>query len=127
MTIAQLITLGNYLSFLPPDSVFHHGDCIGADAQAHWLASIMKIDIEIHPPINDYARARCLGAKFVHPEKEFIARNHDIVNAADVVFATPSGAVEKFRGSGTWATMRYANKKGVKLFAFAPSGELLKY
>ncbi len=87
---------------------FHHGDCIGADAEAHDIFGLMDVPIVIHPPVNEAKRAFRKGT--VLPAKDYLARNHDIVDACDVLIACPSGK-EKLR-SGTWATIRYARKIG---------------
>ena len=34
---------------------FHHGDCIGADAEAHDIATAIGYHILVHPPINPAA------------------------------------------------------------------------
>ena len=99
---------------------FHHGDCIGADSQAHAEAMMIFTHIYIHPPINKKARAFCKGGT-VLKEKSYIERNHDIVNAVDMMIATPKGNREELR-SGTWATIRYARKQKVKLCIIYPSG-----
>ena len=89
---------------------FHHGDCVGADAQAHDIAFALSIPIIIHPPIKEWKRARCTGGTIL-PEKDYIARNHDIVDICNVLVACPRSATEEQR-SGTWATYRYAAKVG---------------
>lgn len=48
------------------------------------------------------------GKKTVLDIKEPLDRNKDIVDACPVLIAAPSDRVEKKRGSGTWATIRYA-------------------
>ena len=88
----------------------HHGDCVGADAQAHDLAVELGLDIFIHPPENPSARAFCKGAKTVFPEKPYLVRNRCIVDSVSFMIALPKGA-EVVR-SGTWSTVRYARKIG---------------
>jgi hypothetical protein len=91
---------------------FHHGDCVGADEQAHKVACTFQFHITIHPPLNDKKRANCVG-DIILPEKDYIERNHDIVDASDVMFATPKSKDEELR-SGTWTTIRYAQKQVLK-------------
>lgn len=105
-------------------SMFHHGDCIGADAESHAIALKRGVEVIIHPPINDSKRAFCKGASVVLSPKEYLDRNHDIVNSSSLLFATPKEDKEKIR-SGTWATIRYAAKHGKKLFIILPNGEVL--
>lgn len=88
---------------------FHHGDCIGADASAHEIAKKLEIDIYIYPPINNRKRAFCTGSFSTYPPKDYIERNHDIVDNCDVLIACPKSNVEETR-SGTWATVRYARR-----------------
>jgi hypothetical protein len=93
---------------------FHHGDCVGADAEADDLiAQIGGCKIVIHPPDNPRKRAfktRYPG-RIVLPAKPYLMRNHDIVDATDILIAAPKTNEEELR-SGTWATIRYAMKQG---------------
>lgn len=98
-----------------------HGDCIGADTDAHKIAVSLDCEIEIAPPNKAKYRAFNKGAFDVHPEKDYISRNHDIVNASTVVIATPSSTSEVLR-SGTWATVRYARKTGKPIIIIYPDG-----
>jgi hypothetical protein len=84
---------------------FRHGDCQGADAQAHVVARSLGYRVAIHPPIKEDRRAFCEADEVFKP-KPFLQRNHDIVDWCDVLVATPKGP-EELR-SGTWATVRYA-------------------
>lgn len=99
---------------------FHHGDCIGADANAHDIVAELKlalpfvITIYVHPPLDGRKRAYRQG-DFMMPTKPYIERNHDIVDACSLLFVTPKTNVEEIR-SGTWATYRYAMKKGVPVY-----------
>lgn len=86
----------------------HHGDCIGADAQAHETARALGLRIVIHPPMSDAKRAFCAGDE-VRPVRQYLDRNHDIVDASDVIIGLPATRSEAQR-SGTWATIRYARK-----------------
>ena len=88
----------------------HHGDCVSADAQAHDLAEGLGIKIVTHPPSDDRLRA-FKWSNEAYPPKPYIERNHDIVNACDILFVAPKSNEEELR-SGTWATFRYAAKKG---------------
>lgn len=98
-------------------SQFHHGDCLGADAEAHAIAYELDIYTVIHPPIKDIYRAFCEGSE-VRESKEYIKRNHDIVNEADILLAAPNQNSESLR-SGTWATVRYAR---VPTYLILPKG-----
>ena len=105
MTIAQQIFVEDLLVKYLPEEV-HHGDCVGADAQFDEISKNLKIRRVIHPPDKAIYRAFCRG-EVILPEKPYLVRNHDIVNAVEVLLACPAGTQE-FRQSGTWATVRYA-------------------
>jgi len=87
---------------------FHHGDCVGADSDAHDEARKVGADIVIHPPENDSKRA-FRGSKNIRQPKPYLSRNHDIVDETEFLIATPKEKKEVLR-SGTWATVRYAKK-----------------
>lgn len=101
-------------------TTFHHGDCIGADAEAHEVFTAAGFVVVLHPPISTHKRAFC-EANFVEPPFEYMTRNHHIVDCANVMLATPGEPDEQLR-SGTWATIRYARKCGKELWVITPDG-----
>jgi hypothetical protein len=103
----------------------HHGDCVGSDADFHGTLKSYNIaddNIYIHPPKDKKFRAFCKGGK-VLPEKNYIDRNHDIVDDSDMLIAFPSTEHSVTR-SGTWATVRYAKKTNKKIIIVYPSGNI---
>ncbi len=96
---------------------FHHGDCVGADAEAHVMAIVLGYRVIVHPPKYANLRARCHGHEHLEP-KGFMKRNYDIVRACSLLLATPCGTEEMSHRSGTWATIRYARKKERKVVIF---------
>ena len=101
---------------------FHHGDCVGADAE---IATYLR---EYHPTIRIISRpctitkARAYTpADETHDPIEPLVRNRLIVDSVDLMFAFPGKMMEQQR-SGTWATIRYARKQGVTLAIFWPDG-----
>lgn len=116
MTQKQKMEFARLILDLYP-SEFHHGDCIGADDEAHRIVrffdfhhqkSPRQLRIIIHPPIKNSKRAFCGGEALL--PKDYLSRNHDIVNSTDLLIACPESNKEETR-SGTWATVRYARKK----------------
>lgn len=96
-------------AILPEGCWFHHGDCVGADAQAHEVARQKGCAIVIHPCTLTSQRAFCVGADRILTPKRPLVRNRDIVEAVDWLIAAPATLHEVLR-SGTWATIRYARK-----------------
>ncbi len=100
--------------------VFHHGDCVGADADAHAIASKYNAAITIHPPTSAAYRAWCRSGT-MRPSKPYIQRNHDIVDAVSILIAAPASLTEEQR-SGTWATVRYARFTKTPVIILDPYG-----
>lgn len=100
---------------------FHHGDCIGADAEAHDIAIGRGTTIVIHPPIKTKHRAWKEQAGVLLPPQSHFARNRAIVDACDLLIATPKDPVWQPRG-GTWYTIDYACKQKKPLWVIWPDG-----
>lgn len=104
--------------------VLHHGDCVGADAEAHDIASGKNgagLRIIVHPPDNPSKRAFCEGYDEIRSAAPYLTRNGHIVAEADELLAAPESGWERQR-SGTWATVRRARKKGIPILIVAPDG-----
>jgi hypothetical protein len=93
---------------------FHHGCCIGSDAEAHGIATIMSIRTVGHPP----TETKYLGAWESCDERRdpfpYLVRNRHIVNETELLIATPCDP----RGtphSGTWYTVEFAESVGRKV------------
>lgn len=99
----------------------HHGDCNGADEQTHAIAVQSDLRTESHPPIKTVMRAFC-QADVIHEPKDYIARNHDIVDATCHLIAAPRTMYED--NSGTWATIRYARKMFKPVTVVFPDGKV---
>ena len=96
--------------YLAPDDEFHHGDCVGADAEAHDMAARLGCRIVIHPCTLRAQRAFKKGDT-VFPPLPPLERNKIIVDQCEVLCAAPATDEEELR-SGTWATIRYARRIG---------------
>lgn len=107
-----------------------HGGCHGADREFHGLTLFLP---HIIYPSNEeqhrWAIETCSGGKdVIHPlpnpipQGYEIKRNHKIVDVVETMIATPSSTREIMRGSGTWATIRYAKEKGRRLIICWPDG-----
>jgi hypothetical protein len=102
---------------------FHHGDCEGADAEAHDLVRQLCPDwtIHIHPgPEGDPHRAHRTGDK-AHPPKTHFARNRDIVRASSLIIGV-SKAPHRLERGGTWYTLDFAVKSKVPTKVLWPDG-----
>jgi len=110
--------------FVGVESKLRHGDCIGADDEANALARNLNFKTIAHPPISSKKRAFCEVDKSL-PEKDYLDRNHDIVNCSKLLIACPRESHENLR-SGTWATIRYARKMNKDLIIIFFDGTLRK-
>lgn len=121
MTENQSVMLHYFLSQCKGE--FHHGDCIGADAEAHDIAVIVNLEPVIHPP--DIMRKRAFKkATQIRTPKPYLYRNRDIVDECDELIATPKEFKEQKR-SGTWSTIRYARKLKKRVTIIYPNGAWL--
>lgn len=104
---------------------FHHGVCIGSDKQAHDYVESVKvkrgIKIAGYPGKYKKYTADCKCDIMMKPEP-YLERNHNIVNHTDILIATPD-TKERLR-SGTWATIRYARNKGVRIYIIHKNGRV---
>jgi hypothetical protein len=72
---------------------FHHGDCIGADSEAHDIADEFGYGIILHPPTNYSERAwRQVPRHMMRPERQYLDRNKDIVRETASLIAAPGRA-----------------------------------
>ncbi len=99
---------------------FHHGDCVGADADAHALIRLHapRCRIIIHPPDNATRRAFCEGDE-MRDAKPYLERNRAIVACCEELVAVPKGRAEELR-SGTWMTVRAARRSGKRIHMVWP-------
>lgn len=103
--------------------VLHLGDCIGADAEAYEEATDLGIRRIGHPP-SDGGRRAFLAYDEERAPKSYIARNKDIAKEGiDGLIAAPKGFVEEQR-SGTWATIRAAQRLGRYVMIVLPDGRV---
>lgn len=119
----QMYTFSRIVSSLNPASLeVHHGDCVGADAQAHGILRHLGAYIIGHPPVDEAHRAFC-DFDETYPRKTHFARNRDIVDETDILFVLPLLMVEQDRG-GTWYTANYARKLGKWIVIIWPDGSV---
>ena len=105
---------------------FHHGDCVGADAEFHRIALDNGGRVVIHPPIDKAHRAFCKPADEWRMACTHLARNRAIVIEATVMIATPYEMDRQMRG-GTWYTIDRAERAGKPLVVVQPNGVLVYF
>lgn len=96
----------------------HHGDCVGADHEAHALAQHLGLCTKSHPPVDGRLRAYCV-ANIVARPKPFLVRDRDIVAETEALVAAPASSN---RAGGTWATIGYALDAGKPVTIVLPDG-----
>ena len=123
LTTAQRDSLERLLAHLKAlhESVsLHHGDCIGADTEAHRAAVGLGYYVVLHPPLKDDKRSFCKADEERLP-LPYLDRNEKIAQACILLIACPKENAEQVR-SGTWATVRRARKFGKKIVVIPPGG-----
>lgn len=125
MTEKQKEKVKYFLSFYNATEL-HHGDCIGADSDAHSIARNLDVPITIHPPLNLTRRMFNNGYAKILEKFDYATRNENIVEASDVLLACPKSSSEELR-SGTWSTVRYAKKQRKEIIVIYPDGMWVVY
>ncbi len=101
-------------------ATFHHGDCVGADAEAHDDV-VGTTRVHIHPCTISDKRAWKGQAFVIEAPAPPLERNRVMVDVSEALVATPKGMIEELR-SGTWATIRYARKQKKPVHICWPNG-----
>ena len=99
---------------------FHHGDCLGGDAEAHVIATVLGCRTVAHPPLNSRYRAYCKADEIREP-LDYLARDWNIAYETAELLAAPKTDAP-YCGSGTWTTAGYAVGLGRPAYVFAPDG-----
>lgn len=123
MTTRQLLTVQRLLAAFSEPVEFHHGDCIGADAEAHECARVLKLRIVLHPPQEEKARAFSTWADEIRCPAAYMVRNQRIVDETEQLIAAPFHEKEILR-SGTWATIRRARRAKKPVLIVLPNGDV---
>lgn len=134
MTIDQWATFGilvsEFWSFQTGPFEWHDGDCVGADSQAHQTIAklkLMGLPVELHGhPCNLDSFRAWNEYDVTHEIRPPLVRNRVMVDASDLVIATPKEFEDVPRGSGTWATIRYARLKGRPLVVVWPDASVAR-
>ena len=111
-------------------AMFMHGDCVGADKQAHDIveANYPGISILVLPSLDASLRAWCRPRKGVVAAAAASAdRNASIARISQLLVATPRTPVQPESGfipvSGTEQTIGFARAGNKKVVVINPDGE----
>ena len=98
-----------------------HGDCVGADADAHVVAMNQRIVVLKRPCNIERQRAFTDGGQVIAEPEPPLIRNKKIVDDGEQLIACPATHQEEQR-SGTWATIRYAKRNHKPVTIIWPDG-----
>lgn len=123
MTPAQREAFRKMVLDLQPTE-FHHGDCVGADAEAHDCVAELVPSCKrvVHPPVAHENRAHRTGDETREPKTQ-LARNRDIVGDTDLLVGASVSDAPLATG-GTWYTIGYAKKRGKPAKVLWPDGRV---
>lgn len=124
-TEAQLDALGDLLLYARAEWL-HHGDCLGADAQAHGVARSLGLRVYVHPPEAASRRAWCSGDSSERPAP-YLVRDRMLVSRVGLLVALPLGVLHGRCREGTCATARQAVRTGVPVLEVRPNGLALPW
>jgi len=129
MTIDQWATLGmQFAHNLTHGEVneWHCGDAIGADHQANQTVATLRkgiYDVVTHGhPCNIEKQRAYDEYDRMHEIAPPLVRNRRMVDQCDLLIAAPYEYNEVLKGSGTWATIRYARARHVRIIVVWPNG-----
>lgn len=109
------------ISTLEAECEFHHGDCVGSDAEAWAVACAFGLHTVCHPPAIQNLRAFTENDE----QREFASyfeRNRAIVDETDILYGFPKTMFET--KGGTWYTINYADKQGKHVVIIWPNGTI---
>lgn len=124
MTRLQYASVEVLVRALPQPITAHHGDCVGADSQFHFIVRELGARIVIHPPTDETHREFCKPADEWRQACTHLARNRAIVLESHLMIATPFEMVRQARG-GTWYTIDRMLRTGRPLATVFPNGTVL--
>ena len=101
--------------------VFHHGQCVGGDEQGALMARKLGYWIVAHPPHKDDYLSSFVSDETREP-KDYLPRNDDIVVESQQLFGLPRSYTNILRGSGTWSTIRHADRTLTPYTIIYPDG-----
>jgi hypothetical protein len=113
------------ISVCNPIKEHHTGGCIGADEEYIEITSKLFPDCTYHehpcniPGMRSYFDPGL--EHIIYDEKPPLDRNHDIVDAVEIMIGTPKTEDNIVR-SGTWATIRYSRRVKRKIIVIFPNG-----
>lgn len=122
MSEGQMRTMTTLLGHDLSVEELHHGECVGADTDANWLARASGIQTVGHPPLDQRFRSVCTVDE-QREAKGYLERDRDIVDESSFLIATPKEATEQEKG-GTWYTVRYARSQGRPVLIVWPDGSV---
>lgn len=128
MADGQMAALDRVLSTFQP-ALFVHGDCLGADFNAHRLILTINASADHQIAINTYPSNLEKTRAYTGEEYEVceplppLERNPLIVDAGQLLIACPAGVSELIR-SGTWATIRAARRTDRLVIAIDTAGRI---
>lgn len=118
-TAKQLESLKSVLKSV---DILHHGDCVGADSEAWWIAKTLLGKYTVcHPPIKSKTRAFTEPNDEMRPPYDYIKRDRNIVDESQYLIGC-SRLMEEEQRSGTWTTIRYARKLRRTILIIWPDG-----
>ena len=123
MTQMQMVAFDALLKRMKADAL-HHGDCLGADSESHDIATRIGLITFVHPPEKDEMRAWKVG-DYIAEEKNYFARNRDIVNQSEVLIGLPKTMFET--KGGTWYTINYGKQGDKPVRIIYPDGSIEKF
>jgi len=122
LTEAQFTSLADVAPQISEMKEFHHGDCVGADAEVATFIKEEQPEVKIvRRPCTITKLCANTDADESYEPIDALERNRLIVDNVDLMLCFP-GKMKEEQRSGTWYTIRYTRKKSVPMMIFWPDG-----
>lgn len=120
-----LQVVSKLLEKYPTLNNFHQGCCVGVDNEtARLVDSLYGFTVTDHPPTNKSLVGDYKGHTS-REEKNYLARNRDIVNESQVMIAiTKQMVMPSPPSGGTWYTLNYSIKNKKETYHIKPDGSV---
>lgn len=122
---AFITTVSKLLEKYPTLNTFHQGCCIGVDTEsARLMKNLYGFIVIDHPPTNKSLVGDFVGDQ-AREDKNYLARNRDIVNESQVMIAiTNQMTMPEPPSGGTWYTLNYSIKNKKETYHIKPDGSV---
>jgi hypothetical protein len=121
LAVEILVRRAHQLGF----EIARHGVCRGSDEDFDSIVKRVGGFLRDGFPacgVRDYDKADIPDLDRLRLADFPLRRNGTFIDRSGLLIACPKSSLEEFRGSGTWAAIRHARKRGIPIYIVYPNG-----